>query len=258
MKHSNPGAAIVGVSRRRTASRSSRTATAADTALLNVSYDPTRELYSDYNEAFTAYWKKKTGKDVSRPPVARRLGQAGAHGDRRPAGRRRDARARLRHRRAGEAGQAAAGQLAAAPAEQQLALHLDHRVPGAQGQPQEDQGLGRPRAARRLRDHAEPEDLGRRALEPPRGLCLGAQAAGRQREDGGGLPRRSCTRTCRCSTRARAARSRPSRSAASATSSSPGRTRRTSRPRSSARASSTSSSPRSASWPSRRSRSSTA
>jgi len=33
--------------------------------LLNVSYDPTRELYDDYNEAFTQYWKKKSGKDIS-------------------------------------------------------------------------------------------------------------------------------------------------------------------------------------------------
>ncbi|MGH8244552.1 MAG: sulfate ABC transporter substrate-binding protein [Steroidobacteraceae bacterium] len=38
---------------------------AAETVLLNVSYDPTRELYADYNKAFTAYWKKKTGQDVS-------------------------------------------------------------------------------------------------------------------------------------------------------------------------------------------------
>lgn len=33
--------------------------------LLNVSYDPTRELYVDYNKAFAAYWKAKTGEDVS-------------------------------------------------------------------------------------------------------------------------------------------------------------------------------------------------
>ena len=82
-----------------------------------------------------------------------------------------------------DAGQAAAGQLAGAAAAEQLALHLDDRVPGAQGQPEEDQGLGRPREARRLGDHAEPEDLGRRALELPRGLCVGAQAARRQRCD---------------------------------------------------------------------------
>ena len=33
--------------------------------LLNVSYDPTRELYQDYNRAFAAYWKKTSGQDVS-------------------------------------------------------------------------------------------------------------------------------------------------------------------------------------------------
>src|SRR5262245_55849115 len=33
--------------------------------LLNVSYDPTRELYEDYNAAFAKYWKQKTGKTVS-------------------------------------------------------------------------------------------------------------------------------------------------------------------------------------------------
>ncbi|HWJ04631.1 MAG TPA: sulfate ABC transporter substrate-binding protein [Steroidobacteraceae bacterium] len=38
---------------------------AAPTTLLNVSYDPTRELYDDYNKAFVQYWKQKTGKDVS-------------------------------------------------------------------------------------------------------------------------------------------------------------------------------------------------
>ncbi len=32
--------------------------------LLNVSYDPTRELYEDYNKAFAQYWKQKTGDDV--------------------------------------------------------------------------------------------------------------------------------------------------------------------------------------------------
>ena len=33
--------------------------------LLNVSYDPTRELYADYNAAFSKYWKAKTGQDVT-------------------------------------------------------------------------------------------------------------------------------------------------------------------------------------------------
>ncbi|MDB6089796.1 MAG: sulfate transporter, periplasmic sulfate-binding protein [Gammaproteobacteria bacterium] len=39
-------------------------ATAAEVTLLNVSYDPTRELYVDYNAAFAKYWKAKTGQDV--------------------------------------------------------------------------------------------------------------------------------------------------------------------------------------------------
>jgi sulfate/thiosulfate-binding protein len=34
----------------------------AQTTLLNVSYDPTREFYKDVNEAFAAEWKKKTGQ----------------------------------------------------------------------------------------------------------------------------------------------------------------------------------------------------
>src|SRR4051812_19549057 len=32
--------------------------------LLNVSYDPTRELYVDFNQAFAKYWKAKSGQDV--------------------------------------------------------------------------------------------------------------------------------------------------------------------------------------------------
>jgi sulfate transport system substrate-binding protein len=40
-------------------------AQAADITLLNVSYDPTRELYQDYNTAFAKYWKAKTGDNVS-------------------------------------------------------------------------------------------------------------------------------------------------------------------------------------------------
>jgi sulfate transport system substrate-binding protein len=42
-----------------------RTTSAAPTTLLNVSYDPTRELYQDFNAAFARYWKGKTGQDVA-------------------------------------------------------------------------------------------------------------------------------------------------------------------------------------------------
>ena len=34
----------------------------AQTSLLNVSYDPTRELYKDYNAAFAKHWQTKTGQ----------------------------------------------------------------------------------------------------------------------------------------------------------------------------------------------------
>ena len=38
---------------------------AADISLLNVSYDPTRELYQDFNAAFSKYWLAKTGDKVT-------------------------------------------------------------------------------------------------------------------------------------------------------------------------------------------------
>jgi len=37
----------------------------AQVSLLNVSYDPTRELYVEFNQAFARHWKAKTGQDVS-------------------------------------------------------------------------------------------------------------------------------------------------------------------------------------------------
>jgi sulfate transport system substrate-binding protein len=40
-------------------------AIAAPTALLNVSYDPTREFYQEYSKAFASYWRTKTGEDVT-------------------------------------------------------------------------------------------------------------------------------------------------------------------------------------------------
>ena len=40
-------------------------ASAKDITLLNVSYDPTRELYQDFNKAFAAHWKAKTGDTVT-------------------------------------------------------------------------------------------------------------------------------------------------------------------------------------------------
>ncbi len=48
-----------------TASALSAVAQPAPVTLLNVSYDPTRELYVEYNAAFTKFWKAKTGQDVT-------------------------------------------------------------------------------------------------------------------------------------------------------------------------------------------------
>ncbi|HQO16931.1 MAG TPA: hypothetical protein PLG02_08210, partial [Methylotenera sp.] len=38
---------------------------AAETSLLNVSYDVSREYYKDLNPAFIQYWKEKTGESIT-------------------------------------------------------------------------------------------------------------------------------------------------------------------------------------------------
>ena len=145
---------------------------AADITLLNVSYDPTRELYADFNKAFAAAYLKQTGKSVE---IKQSHGGSGSQ-----------ARAVIDGLQADVVtlalaydidAIAAKGLIAAdwqtAAAAECLALYLDHRIPGAQGQPQGYQGLGRPDQARRRCHHAESEDFGRRPLELSRrmGLC---------------------------------------------------------------------------------------
>jgi sulfate transport system substrate-binding protein len=44
---------------------SGATSSMAQTTLLNVSYDPTREFYKDFNEAFAKHWNAQTGEDVT-------------------------------------------------------------------------------------------------------------------------------------------------------------------------------------------------
>ena len=66
--------------------------------ILNVSYDPTRELYDDYNAVFAKYWKAKTGQSVT---VEQSNGGSGKQARAvidGLAGRRRDAGTGLRHR----------------------------------------------------------------------------------------------------------------------------------------------------------------
>ena len=152
----------------------------ADATLLNVSYDPTRELYQEFNAAFA---EALEGQDRRRASTIQQ-----SHG-----GSGKQARAVIDGLEADVvtlalaydidaiAAQRAllAEGLAEAAAAQQRALHLDDRVPGAQGQPQGHQGLGRPRQARRAGDHAQSQDLGRRALELSRrlGLCAASRSA---------------------------------------------------------------------------------
>ena len=59
---------------------------AAETvSLLNVSYDPTRELYQEFNAAFIKEWKAKTGRNDRHQAVARWIEQTGAGRHRRAA-----------------------------------------------------------------------------------------------------------------------------------------------------------------------------
>jgi hypothetical protein len=51
------------------------TAHAADIKQPNVSYDPTRELYQEYNAAFAKYWKAQSGDNVT---ISQSHGGAGA------------------------------------------------------------------------------------------------------------------------------------------------------------------------------------
>jgi hypothetical protein len=178
---------------------------AKDITLLNVSYDPTRELYVDFNKAFAAHWKAKTGDNVI---VKQSHGGSG-----------KQARSVIDGLDADVVTLALAYDIdelhdkaklipadwQKAPAAQQQPLHQHHRVPGAQGQPEEHQGLGRPGQARRVGDHAQPQDQRRCALELPGGLGLSLlKKAVTPRRRRSSWPR--STPTCRCSIRARAAR----------------------------------------------------
>ena len=144
----------------------------APVVLTNVSYDPTRELYRALDEDFSRNWLASTGQKVT---------VRASHG-----GSGKQARSVIDGLEADVVTLALAGDidaiarevqapprgLAEAAAQQLRALHLDHRVRRAQGQSQGDQGLAGPRQARRRGDHAQPQDLGRRALELSRRLGL--------------------------------------------------------------------------------------
>ena len=54
---------LVGCGKQETSSEN--TASKKPVELLNVSYDPTRELYTKFNESFIKYWKEKNNQDVT-------------------------------------------------------------------------------------------------------------------------------------------------------------------------------------------------
>ena len=166
-----------------------------------VAYSTPKDAYGKIISAF----QKTHGRERTHlQPVLRRLRRPGARGRGRPAGRRRRALARARHRPARRQG----------PRPEELGreqaprhrLRLGRRLRRARRQPEAHQGLGRPGQARRRGDHAEPVHLGRRALERHGRLRRAAQAPARP------TSRRSptCTSsstTSPCSPTARATRS---------------------------------------------------
>ena len=153
---------------------------AQQVSLLNVSYDPTRELYQDFNQAFAKYWKAKTGQTVTVEQ---------SHG-----GSSKQARAVIDGLQADVVTLALAYDIDAIsqnagllPADWQKRLPQNSTpytstivLPGAERQSETHQGLGRPGEARHFSDHAQSQNLGRRALELSRSLGLRAQATRRQ------------------------------------------------------------------------------
>jgi ABC-type sulfate transport system substrate-binding protein len=104
-------------------------AMAKDIQLLNVSYDPTREFYQEYNTAFGKYWQQQTGDKVT---VRQSHGGSG-----------KQATSVINGIEADVVTLALAYDVDQTPAGQLRALYLDHCVPGAQRQPKTNSRLGR-------------------------------------------------------------------------------------------------------------------
>ena len=147
-------------------------AIAADVTLLNVSYDPTRELYVDFNKAFSVAYQKETGKSVE---IKQSHGGSGSQ-----------ARAVIDGLQADVVTLALAYDIDAIAAKGLITADWQKRLP-LNASPYTSTIVflvrkGNPRAIRDWDDlvkpgvsidHAEPEDLGRCALELSRrvGLC---------------------------------------------------------------------------------------
>ena len=179
-------------------------AASGSATLLNVSYDPTREFYQDYNKAFAAYWQGKSGQAVT---------------------------IKQSHGGSGKQAQAVRDGLGADVVTLGIASDIDALASAGLIKPDWQKRLGSNSAPytstvvflvrkgnpKGIKDWAdlikpgisvitpEPEVVERRALELPRRLWLRASAARRQPGHGQDLHRDSSIRTCRSWTRGRAA-----------------------------------------------------
>ena len=153
--------------------------------LLNVSYDPTRELWRAINAEFIPAYEKEAGVKLA-------INQS--HG-----GSSTQARAVIDGLDADVVTLALWSDTDAIAkrglinpgwkeraAQQLAALHVDHRVRRPQGQSEGNQGLAGPGPARRGDRHAEPEDVRQRSVESLQRLGIG-RAARRVTRSGGGL-----------------------------------------------------------------------
>ena len=141
--------------------------------LLNVSYDPTRELYVEFNKEFAKHWQEETGPGRHDRAVARRRRHAGPRRDRRPEGRRRHARHCLRHRSDRRDRQVCCPPIGRRACRNNSCPYTSTIVfLVRKGNPEGNQGLERPGEGRRRGHHAESEDLGRRSLQLPGRLGL--------------------------------------------------------------------------------------
>ena len=175
-------------------------ASAADQTLLNVSYDPTRELYEDINQAFGKSWKASTGQTVT---FRQSHGGSGSQ-----------ARAVQSGLQADVVTLALASDIDVLAASGLVARDWQKRLPDnaspytstivflvRKSNPKHIRGLGRSGQARHLDRDAQSQNLGRRALELPGGVGLRPATPrrfGRERE---GFPSARSSRTSRCSTR---------------------------------------------------------
>lgn len=139
--------------------------------ILNVSYDPTRELYAALDPQFIAEYKKQTGvnwRSSSRTAARRGRRATSSTGRRRPTLSRWRCRPMSMH---SQARPDRAG-LAVAPAQQFGAPYFNDRLRRPQGQSEEHSRLAGPHQGRCRHRDAEPAHLRQRQIKRSRGLGL--------------------------------------------------------------------------------------